>query len=542
MRDHLLVLLAFLLVGAAWSWPAPLLDADQLAVRHFDLMPVVWLVERAPQLGLDLHHAASSFPEGETLARLDSWVLLALAWLNHGLLSGAAVAMLLCWWGPALSAFAAERCAALAFEVPRPWSVAAGLAYGFSGVAASAALEGHVPHLLEPWLPLCLGAAWLAGGPRGRVAHGLLAGLGAALALLTTAYHGLVACLVLAVLGLRALRAGRLAALLPAAAPLLVVGGWLAWTWTAGQGESVEPRRVVALAELGSASLEQVLSWRASHDLALHSVGMPLGGLVVLGLVAGVRRRSVDDRWLLSLCLLALLLALGPTWRLLADGAGVPSPLRPLWASTPVGAVLRFPVRFAWALTLAGGILAAQALARSGAPRWLLLVLLLDPFLGTGMPARQARQALPPGLGEGEGAVLDLFPVAIVPEQSDIEMWARNLSCARQVAHGRPVLERCIGTSVQSPRLVVQRWLHPQLLDERPDPELAARLAALGIGSVVVHRRFFQPGEGAQVEAALAAALGPPLREQEELVLYGVPGPAGAEAARRALAALPRAP
>ena len=56
--------------------------------------------------------------------------------------------------GTALNAFTAERSAASDLGVGRPASLLAGIAYGYSGIAGNVILEGHVYHLLNPWLPL----------------------------------------------------------------------------------------------------------------------------------------------------------------------------------------------------------------------------------------------------------------------------------------------------------------------------------------------------------------------------------------------------
>ncbi len=522
MRQHALVLLFFLAVAAAWSWPAPLLDPQRLPVRHFDLFPVLWLLHHAPEIGLDLRVEGSAWPAGETLARLDSWVLLLLGWLLRPLLSATSVALLLAWWGPALSAFAAERAAAT-LGATRPWSLVAGLVYGFSGVAASAALEGHVPHLLQPWLPLCLAAGWRAGDPDGRPVHGLLAGLGASLALLTTAYHGLVAALLLLGLGLRALR--RPGPILAALVPLAPVLLWLGWLYSLGASEAVPPRRALEIARLGSATLESLLLWTPAQDALGHSVGAPMGGLLLAGLLLG-RRRTLR-----LLALLGLLLSLGPALAVTADGPSISSPLALLW-HTPAAAVLRFPVRFAWLTTLCAGVMLALALSRAapklGTPARaaILGLALLDPFLLTGMPGRQGEQGLPPPAPSGEGAVLDLYAVAAFPARSDIDMRARVGSCAAQVAHGRPTLARCIGTGLSDPRTEASAWLLARLLQPGGAPaDTTSALARAGVGEVALHPDWLRPEDLPALRASLEGLLGAPVLDHPQRIAWRVPGP-----------------
>lgn len=525
MKQHALVLLFFLAVGAVWSWPAPLLDPERLAVRHFDLFPVLWLLHHAPEIGLDLRVESSAWPEGETLARLDSWVLLLLGWLLRPLLSATSIAMLLAWWGPAISAFAAERAAAT-LGAARPWSLVAGLVFGFSGVAASAALEGHVPHLLQPWLPLCLAAGWRAGDADGRPIHGVLAGVGAALALLTTAYHGLVAALLLTGLALRAIR--RPGPILAALLPLAPVVGWLGWLFSLGESEAVPPRRALEIASLGSATLESLVLWTPRQDALGHSVGAPMGGLLLAGLLLGVGR---SHRTLLVLAMFGILLAFGPTLSLVADGASIPSPLVILWQS-PAAAVLRFPVRFAWLTTLCGGVLLALALHRAAprlSPRVQALVLglaLLDPFVLSGMPGRQGEQGLPPPAPVEEGAVLDLYAMAAFPARSDIDMRSRVGSCAAQVRHDRPTLARCIGTGLSDPRTEASAWLLARLLQPGgPPADTASSLARAGIGEVALHPEWIRPEDLPALRTSLEALLGPPVLDLPQRIAWRVPGP-----------------
>lgn len=524
MRGHLLVLLLFGLLAAAFTWPAARLSPEALAVRHFDLFPALWLLEQAPGIGLDLRVEDSAFPLGEALYRLDSWVLLGLGWLLRPLLSAPTLAMLLAWWGPALSAFAAERAAA-ALGARRPWTLAAGLCWGFSGLVASAALEGQLPHLLQPWLPLCLAAGWRAGGPDGRPRDGLMAGLMAALALLTTAYHGILAALLLLGLLLRAAR--RPLPLLAAGLPLLPVLGWLGWLYRLGAAEAVPPVRALDIAARGAATLATLLTWTPAQDLLQHSIGAPIAGLLLLGLLRGARRSPT----LFGLAMLGLLLSFGPRLALSPEGASLPSPLAWLW-QTPAGAVLRFPLRFLGLTTLTGGVLLALWLteaARHLSPalrRALLGLLLLEPFVLTGMPLRQRAQALPPAAPPGPGAVLDLFGVAAIPARTDIDMRARVLSCAGQVAHGRPVLARCIGTGLSDPRTEAAAWLLPRLLDPRgPPPDTARRLADAGIGEVALHTAWLRPEDLPALREALTALLGPPVQEAEGRLAWAVPAP-----------------
>ncbi|MCB9780141.1 MAG: hypothetical protein H6742_16360 [Alphaproteobacteria bacterium] len=493
--------LVFAALSALWTWPAVLLSPDRVPGRHFDILPVIWLVERVPG-GLPGSH----WPVGEALQRVDSWLLLLFALLP---LSGVTVAGLLAWLGPALSAWAAEVCARRAFGVAAPHSLIAGVTYGFSGIVASALLEGHVPHLLQPWLPLTLGAAWLARERGWRMA--LLAGLGAALSLLTTGYHGVAAVLMIAVLAVRA------PVLLLAALPVALAAVPIAAN-LGGGGEV----HVMEIVPRGSLSLWTLATWTGQVDRFDHSVSAPIGVLALTGLVLG------RNRWLQLLCGLALVLAFGPTLRLVPWDAGVQLPWAALYG-LGLGDVLRFPIRFMWVLFLCAGVLAAAASARR--PAIALPMLAVLGALEAGTPFRQRPGALPTVTVEREGAVLDLFPVAVGLGPSDIDMWARALSCVGQISHGQPVLARCLGTGGGDVRERVADRVMADLLEGRG----VEWVAEAGVGTIVLHPGWFRDQDARDLAAALDWQLGA-ASEQEDLLVWTVPGePVSAEAALEAL-------
>lgn len=525
-------LLLFLLVSIAWTWPAARLDPDVLVTRQFDLYPTVWLLGRARDVPLDLVHAGSAWPVGELLARADSFVLLALGWINP--FDPRVAVALLTVLGPALSAWAAERCAARAFGVPEPASWVAGLAYGFSGVAATAVLEGHVYHAFDPWLPLLVWAAVRATAPDGRAHHGLLAGLAWALALFTTAYAGVVGALVLAGLGLRAGR--RSLALLPAALVAVPAGLWYVSIYRVGGGFSDgHPTTPEQAWNAGTTTLATLAGWSDAVDLRAHSVGAPLGlltvGLCVLAPV--VLRGRPGWRTLLALGALGVFLSLGRYIRVESGGTAFWTPVS-LLMRLPGVEVFRFPARFAWLWALGGGLVAARVFAELATSRWLVrtgvALAIGQVFLGTGLPWRLRAQAggVPSAYTSGEGAVLDLWPRAADRSSGELELWARALGCYYQAFHRRPTLEVCLGTSVDSPRERVDRWLTKGLL--RGDTGLVEGLQALGIGAVVLHAGLYRAGDREALAAALTERLGEATRSTdggESVWAWSVPIVAG---------------
>ncbi len=531
----------FLLVSTLYSWPAARLDPQTLVTRHFDLYVTIWLVEQAVDGLPRMLASGSAWPEGESLARVDSYLLMLLGWLGRGLLSGWLLTALLTWLGPALNAWAAEHCARRVLAVQRPWSLLAGLAYGFSGIAATAILEGHVYFLLAAWLPLLLSTCWT--GPERGIpwARGALAGLLWALALLSSAYMGVLASLLLLTVLLTRRAAWRL---LPGAALVAVpVAVWYLWVFSISRQHATLEVKPELILSMGTATLANLTTWTAQLDTLRHSVGAPLGftSLWLLLLAPLLLRGERGWRALAALALLSLLLCFGRSFRVMEGGAGLPSPVA-LLVGLPGVELFRFPIRFAWLYQLCGGLVAAaalQALARR-LPRAVLLPVLglavIDGVLLTGLPLRvqqviaeipSAYQRAPQGR-----AILDSYGRAMDGTSGELEMWTRNLGCYYQSQHRRPILELCVRTEVQSPREQLDAALgHGLLALETPaDPEqlrsLRAQLEQRGVGAVALHADFYRPADRARMIAGLERLLGPPLADSrdggERVLLYQV--------------------
>jgi hypothetical protein len=512
----------FLVMATLFTWPAARLDPGTLVTRHFDLYVSIWLMEQAVDGFPRLLAAGAGWPSGESLARADSMLMLALAWAGRGLLSGWLLASLFTWLGPALNAIAAEHCARRVLAVQRPWSLLAGLAFGFSGIAALAVLEGHVYFLLAFWLPLMITTAWT--GPEEGLpwARGLLLGGLWAMALLSSAYLGIPATLLLGVLVVA--RPRRVLRLLPTAAVVaLPVATWYLWVFSHGAAGPDQPKPELILA-VGTATVANLTTWSAHLDAVGHSLGAPLAftSLVLLGFAPLLLRHHGGWRALALLAVAALLLCFGRTFQLTAGGPSLPSPAA-LLVHLPGVEVFRFPIRFAWLYTLCGGLVAAaalQALARRLPPWAVAPVLLLaagEALVGTGLPWRvdRAIAAAPSAYDAAPAdlAVLDLYGRSLDGTDSELEMWTRSLGCYYQAQHGRPVLELCVDTEVDSPRERLEAQLGSLLLGPQASREAvsgaARELAHRGVGAVVLHHDFLRSADAQALHAGLTAMLGP---------------------------------
>ena len=505
--------LVWLALAVAWTWPAAA-AGPQVAGRHFDVLGVIWFVDHAARVlqgGVD-HHIA--FPQGIRYENFDSYTLVLLArvvpWLDPARLHGWLQLL-----GVATSAWAAERFARAA-GARAPWTMLAGLSYAFSGLAASALVEGHVYFLLNPWMPLFGWAWWRATGPGGRGLHGVAAGLMFVLVLLTSAYLA-VAAAVLAVgfFVAGALRRpfdipgvlrpglGALAVVLPASALYLVLLlGNIGATGTAANVEAV-PLMSASLARLAAATPELD---RGGHSLALGLSGVMLALAIWAPMLLRRRERWRTLAWTGAV---ALLLCMGPLLVAGRDPTAMPLPYM-LLLKLPVGDFLRFPIRLAWGALLCGGVLAAlagTALERrcGRTSRVLVLLALAEVFLLARMPWRQtALPASSPAVYRAaRGPVLDLLPQGL-STADDLNFWFWATACYQQTHHHQPLAEDCVTTRItESPRYVLGAWLTARLLAGQA---AAARrqLRQMGFAGVMFYPDLFHAGDRRRLRHGLA--------------------------------------
>jgi hypothetical protein len=534
----------FCALSAIFSWP---LITDPLGLqvsRQFDLFSLLWMQSMArPWPGLET--AATAWPLGESLARADSFVLLSLARLLD-LVDPRLAAPLAALLGPPLSALAAERLAREDLGAAWPWSLIAGMTYGFSGLMATALLEGHVYVMLAPWPPL-MASALLRAERQGSARQGALAGIFWGLSLWSSAYLGIAAGLLAAALGLPALRrAESRGPALVAAAVALAAGAAYAALFLSG-GElaralsTTSHQSMVLRMTAGSARLGGLAAWDPTADMVIHSITPTLGftalALTLFSpwLVAG----TPAWRRLLAAALIAGALSLGPELQLYHSDLEWPWLLKPL-ESVAFASFFRHPARLLWATTLAMGGLAAAAATRLARHRPRAALALVgfaaaDAVLGTGAPLRTAEvpiespsayRAAPEGW-----AVLELFPL-YEGAVEELELYFNNLTCAYQADHRRPLLNRCLGTTLRSgPRWEVSGWLIDAALRGDPPGPLQQRLVELGVGAVALHPGLFPGASRDELIEDFEALFGPPVATSTDagdwVMLYALAGASG---------------
>lgn len=536
-------LLVYLAISPVWSWP---LVTDPLGVdvaRHFDGAVTIWFSTASRVLPFAWRSPDSAWPFGEPLGHADSFLLwfvaTALRWL-----SPAAPSAFCALLGPPLSAWAAERCAARAFGVPFPASLIAGLAYGYSSLATIALLEGHTYALLNPWLPLLTWAAARAFGlTRGERAPGDLraAALVAAAwfaCLLTSAYSGLCASLLLAALGTAGLLRRRAGTVATTAA--LTAGLGAAYTAVfVLAGPTAAPDTTGEVPTMGAAHLGNLVAWQPLDDLIHHSI-TPTLPMLAIALVALGGARLRGQPWvrpLLAGALVCLVASGGAVLTGIVTQHGIPWVFAPLY-EIPTLRLIRFPIRLLPVTSLGFGLLAAAVAGTLTAPRaravviaaaLLELVLVATPWRTGTRPvgAPGAFSAAPEGW-----AVVELTP--LLPD-SDVSYLLANRGCEWEAWHRRPVVQNCFSVRLGDPEAErVQTWLMDALFKAH---DVHEDLVRLGIGAVVIEPDLFNRGDREALLEGARATLGAPTESKDlgvHMLVFPVPGAGGAPADRQA--------
>lgn len=517
-------LVAFSAFSAAWSWPL-ITDPWNLDIaRQMDSPNTLGLAAAVAEAANPLHPDRLAWPWGQNLVRGDSFVYFALARLLEG--GPPSMALTLCiLGGPVISAMAAEgvsRRLGAAF----PWSLLAGLAYGYSGLQATAVLEGYGFNLLNPWMPWMLGAALAASAPDGRLRDALLAAAMWTLCVLTSAYAGISASLLLVVVVLGALLRHRRIGLATYGMTALVVVIGLAWIAFFLSAPEEGRRAVPDLAQTkgmmrtGSAHLGTLL-WRPpSVDLGVHSQGVLQSSLTLaLATLGAFLKPPEGSRRLLVGGLALLLLSLGNELSFYATDRGPPWLLAPL-ANLGAGAWFRFPERLVHPASLLLALLAARSLTEIarhvpvGAAALLVAGVVEARWL-VDLPGRAGHQewAAPSAYEAApEGrAVLDVWPRFLGRANNHETRHSRRV-VGYSAMHRRPVFSNALNVSMyEDGRVAPSDWVMARAAAGTPeqDEDTRQRLTALGVGAVAVHTDLFNKDQLQILNAGLTRILGP---------------------------------
>ena len=475
-------------------------DAYLSIGKHHDSLGTLWFMSRSPEWGFFEHRDyLGNFPQGIPLGRLDSFVL----WLM--LVPLPKVSPLLiqkCFLIVAMasSAWAAEYWSKdLGAKTPYSWI--AGLGYMGSGLAAYSALEGHLYHLFQPWLPL-LGLHFMRFLRKS--AHqkdGILSILYLALCMWSSAYLGIGAWIL--ILGLAVFSPARfskktglwLMCALGIAA--LYVAQFFQDTQTEG---SLLSENAIQSA---STTFENLLGIQNEMDDKAHSLSLGLLptvlGLVYFGRFLPSRRHY---KTLLRIAVFSLILSMGHYAQINHQTALFPLPLL-LTKWIPGLNMLDFPIRLAWVGILILSIIAAQAatdLAKKGfRVQWIFMLLLMDLLFLVRLPMRQEVQniALPDAMQNLQGPIHHLIPID--PIDNDSNLHFSSLICAYQIQHQQPTTTDCLNVDItQSMQYQISQKLYAAILNGDANA-VQEMLLAKGLGSVVFFPDLFPISDANQI-------------------------------------------
>ena len=468
-------------LAVAWTWPAVNAGGGAMVGRHFDMLGTIWAMDAAGRL-LDggLHDTLTAWPIGRDARRFDSFTLLPVGVFFsdlgldrvHGALQVIGVFAL---------GFFGERFSR-AVGAKGWWGLVGGATLALSGLSANVLLEGHVYHILNPWLPLLGLTWWRATGPESRWLWGAASGLMFGLCLLTTAYMGMAATILVVGFALPALRRRSTWPALGAAAVVAALIS-IPYVWlfiegnsgNRGQGDIQSALDLAAMAPI----TPELIRLGFARSLAPSAAVL---ALIVAALAVATpfpRRRT-----LAATAVVALLLSAG----------ALPAELVP-------PTLLRFPVRLGWAFLLCAGALAALGgtllEARHGRMvRLLALLAVIEPFAITWPGWSQTRQlsTTPAAYRAGTGPVIDLFPQDTDRGES-LGVILSRMVCFYQTSHGRPIAEDCFEAPVrEGPRLQIDPGLYETLL--KGDTEkVKGNLTRLGFAGLAFHPDLFSDAD-----------------------------------------------
>lgn len=517
----------YLLVSFAFSWPQVTSPFDLVVARHFDPFDAWWVAGRPFGAWINAFSDETAWPLGQSLGKADSWVMVAICSVLRPIVGPGGALAFLTLLGPVFTALATQWAAERALGARYPWSIIAGITFGFCGLSATAVLEGHVYMLFVPWMPLLV--ADLLAARDGSVTAARRAGLWWALCLLTSAYTGMNATFAAGMILVFGggpklprphLRSVWWFALICALAGSAYAAGFLVNTNNYRVASADAVLNTVERWQSGSASIASLLAWYPNLDLNLHSVAPCLSGVAIALAVFGVPSRGMR-----VLALVAAALSLGPTFRLVSGQGGFPW-IFSLFADLPGVEWFRFPVRLAHLASL-GLAFAAAASASTLARRAplvtipLLIASILEPIIIMAMPWRTmtAPAELPDAyrVAPKGWAILDLYP-RFEGRGSDLDSYFGGVSCMYQSMHRQPILGRCLDTTLTGePRTILSNWVTTRVLDPNnatevlTNVEFANQLGKLGVGSIVLHVDAYLPGDAADLRTGLTERFGAPV-------------------------------
>ena len=475
------------------------------AVYH-DGLGSYWMIGRSGTWD-GFFDASTQHPLGTDYQSLDSYTL----WISAQVLSCLEPHVLYGVWiilCPVLSALAADLFAR-EWGAKAPWSLMAGLVFGFSGLVQNALLEGQIYQTLLVGLP-CL--AICIRRFQGAESFSWIWWLGSvvsfAMCMFTSSYIGASALLLLVGwwIGSKGWKESRSVYIALGVLPIL----WIQYqSMSAVDGLGVRDAMKVSI---GSLSWDNL--WGASPEMFRERHAIALG-LSIVGLalaiqfIVGVVQKRTLSKWAPILCMggVSLLFALGPTWHVDPE-SGLTFPLMEWVYGLPGISSIGFPIRLAQPFVLMVAVLSAaglQRLVHRTSVAILLLPLSMCQIESMDFSSRQKVWSIQsPVLSSvpDDAAIFTLYPQAYERNQgsdADIELYMQD--CLAQVSHGHPITNHCISVDVHgSQTKEIQTEVITAILDHRSVWNI---LEPLEIEHLVVYPEWFLPVDGIRLQRSL---------------------------------------
>ena len=245
------------------------------------------------------------------------------------------------------------------------------------------------------------------------------------------------------------------------------------------------------------------------------------GMLLTIGAVLGLGVRNAT-RWLwLLVAVMGVVLASGSVVRLWDGGAGIDVPFARWIAAVPGYSALRVPARWGWIVTFGLALLAALGLSRPWVVtrRWPLVVAAVVLVGDMGWPSIPTMAAplhdTPRPVYSWLATQSPVRTVLELPLNPAVESALQAERLWWQTIHGQRIVTGYSGIAPATQILLARDAAH------LPRPDVVARIGALGVDTVLVHRDS-ERGQ-AHVAAMEACALCTVLYDAPDAVVYTIP-------------------
>lgn len=502
--SHMLPIIWWIAITIIWFYPLLHMTQGQLLGNNHDSFGTLWFIDAASRWQEGFTDASTDFPIGARYGRLDSFILYLLSlWGFDTGFSTIAIFHGVLFVGFCATGWSCQMVAEK-FGATRPYSVLAGLLYVGSGLAHMTIVEGHIYHLLQPWLvwmvyfvwkwlesiknmetvcvtPSAMGTNSVSeqNTPKNPMTYSMLVVLCFAFTVYSSAYLGLNALILIVSAVLVSLPY-----LLPTLQKSTWFGGqwWIMWLGCLVVGLSYvnlfasfpSDNLVLTDKTLGFSSTTLSNMFYVSSEIheKAHSIGLGWSALAVVVFLSFqhiLSMSTTQKRYIQYTCLLSLLCSMGPTIHLTPQVPILPSPL--FWMrNIPFLDMLDFPIRLAWVATLMISIVTALiasviATKTPSTAKFIGVAITLELLLRCNVLNTLEIQntATPSVLQQTHGSIHNLFPIYF--HDHDANLHFTSISCLFQTQHHQPITDDCISVAPQHhQRIQLSETIFPALL------------------------------------------------------------------------------